>query len=291
MKFKTSAALIVGTLALPLAVMAQNIATVNGKPVPKARVDALLKQATRSGQPVTPELEQQAKDQVVLREIFTQEAEKQGIQNSKEFQDQMALVRQSVLLQTLFQNYAAKVQVTDAEAKAEYDKIKAEQAGQEYHARHILVDNEDEAKKLIAQIKAGAKFEDVAKKSSKDTGSAENGGDLDWAKPTNYVPEFAAAMQKLKPGEMTDTPVKTQFGYHIIKLEDVRAAQFPAFDDVKEKIKENMKGEKVREYQDKLRKSAKTDYKFAEDGAPAARAGAAGRPATPAPATAPAASK
>jgi peptidyl-prolyl cis-trans isomerase C len=284
MKFKTSAALIVGTLALPLAVMAQNVATVNGKPVPKARVDALLKQATRAGQPVTPELEQQAKDQVVLREIFTQEAEKQGIQNTKEFQDQMALVRQSVLLQTLFQSYAAKVQVTDAEAKAEYDKIKAQQAGQEYHARHILVDNEDEAKKLIAQIKAGAKFEDVAKKNSKDTGSAENGGDLDWAKPTNYVPEFATALQKLQPGQMTDTPVKTQFGYHIIKLEDVRAAQFPAFDDVKDKIKENMKGEKVREYQDKLRKAAKTDYKFAEDSpAPAGRA--------PAPATAPAASK
>jgi peptidyl-prolyl cis-trans isomerase C len=281
MNFKTSAALIVGTLVLPLAVMAQNIATVNGKPVPKARVDALLKQATRGGQQITPELEQQAKDQVVLREIFTQEAERQGIQNTKEFQDQMALVRQSVLLQTLFQNYAAKVQVSDAEAKAEYDKIKAEQAGQEYHARHILVDNEDEAKKLIAQIKAGAKFEDVAKKSSKDTGSAENGGDLDWAKPTNYVPEFASAMTKLKPGEMTDTPVKTQFGYHIIKLEDVRAAQFPAFDDVKDKIKENMKGEKVRAYQDDLRKKAKTDYKFAEDGAPAARA-AAGRTATPA---------
>ena len=289
MNFKTSAALIVGTLVLPLAVMAQNIATVNGKPVPKARVDALLKQATRGGQQITPELEQQAKDQVVLREIFTQEAEKQGIQNTKEFQDQMALVRQSVLLQTLFQNYAAKVQVTDAEAKAEYDKIKAEQGGQEYHARHILVDNEDEAKKLIAQIKAGGKFEDLAKKNSKDTGSAENGGDLDWAKPSTYVPEFSAALQKLKPGEMTDTPVKTQFGYHIIKLDDGRAAQVPAFDDVKEKIKENMKGEKVREYQEKLRKSAKTDYKFQEDMPPAQRAQGARPPAAPTPA--PAASK
>jgi peptidyl-prolyl cis-trans isomerase C len=284
MKLKTSAALIVGTLVLPLAAMAQNIAVVNGKPVPKARAEALLKQATRAGQQVTPELQQQANDQVVLREIFTQEAERQGIQNTKEFQDQMALVRQSVLLQTLFQNYAAKVQVTDAEAKAEYDKIKAEQGGQEYHARHILVDNEDEAKKLIAQLKSGAKFDELAKKNSKDTGSAENGGDLDWAKPNTYVPEFAAALQKLKPGEMTDTPVKTQFGYHIIKLEDVRAAQFPNFDDVKEKIKENMKGEKVREYQEKLRKSAKTDYKFADE---MPRPAAAARPATPAPIAAP----
>jgi len=291
MNLKTSAALIVGTLALPLAVMAQNIATVNGKPVPKARVDALVKQATKAGQPVTPELETQAKDQVVLREIFTQEAERQGIQNSKEFQDQLALVRQSVLLQTLFQTYAAKVQISDAEAKAEYDKIKGEQAGQEYHARHILVENEDDAKKLIAQIKAGGKFDELAKKNSKDTGSAENGGDLDWAKPATYVPEFSTALQKLKPGEMTDTPVKTQFGYHIIKLEEVRAAQFPAFDDVKEKLKENMKGEKVREYQEKLRKAAKTDYKFADETPARAPAGAPARAPTPAPAPAPAASK
>ena len=279
MNFKSSIALI-GALVLPLAVMAQNVATVNGKPVPQSRVDALIKTATHGQQQdVPPELKAQAKDQVVMREIFAQEAEKQGIPNTADYKNQLDLVRQTVLINTLFQNFIKTHPVSDTDAKAEYDKIKAEQSGLEYHARHILVDSEDEAKKLIAQIKAGSKFEDVAKKSSKDTGSAENGGDLDWAKPTNYVPEFAAAMQKLKPGEMTDTPVKTQFGYHIIKLEDVRAAQFPAFDDVKEKIKENMKGEKVREYQDKLRKSAKTDYKFAEDGAAPA---AAGRTAAPA---------
>jgi peptidyl-prolyl cis-trans isomerase C len=285
MRLKSSPALVVGALALPLVVLAQNIATVNGKPVPQTRVDALIKQAAK-GQKVTPDLEQQAKDQVVMREIFSQEAEKEGIQNSKDFQDQLALVRQSVLISMLFQKYGAGVAVSDTEAKAEYDKIKAEQGGQEYHARHILVDNEDEAKKLIAQINAGAKFDDLAKKSSKDTGSAENGGDLDWAKPSNYVPEFSAALQKLKPGEMTQTPVKTQFGYHIIKLEDVRQAQFPAFDEVKDKIKDNIRAEKVREFQEKLRKSAKTDYKFADQRpAPAAPATAA------APAPAPAASK
>ena len=270
MNFKSSAALI-AALVLPLSVMAQNVATVNGKPVPMSRVDALIKTATRGGQQeVPPEVKAQAKDQTVLREIFAQEAEKQGIPATADYKAQLELVRQTVLINTLFQNFIKTHPVTDAEAKAEYDQIKAEQSGLEYHARHILVDSEDEAKKLIGQIKAGSKFEDVAKKSSKDTGSAENGGDLDWAKSSTYVPEFSAALQKLKPGEMTDTPVKTQFGYHIIKLEDVRAAQFPNFDDVKEKIKENMKGEKVREYQEKLRKSAKTDYKFAADQAPAA---------------------
>ncbi|MBC7662224.1 MAG: peptidylprolyl isomerase, partial [Caulobacter sp.] len=228
MNFKISAALI-GTLVLPFAVMAQNVATVNGKPVPMARVDALIKTATH-GQEATPEMRQQAKDQVVIREIFAQEAEKQGVAATADYKTQLDLLRQTVLINSLFQNYIKAHPVSDADAQAEYNKIKAEQSGTEYHARHILVDSEDEAKKLIAQIKAGSKFEDVAKKSSKDTGSAENGGDLDWAKPASYVPEFSTAHQGLKMGQMTDTPVKTQFGYHIIRLEDSRTAQFPSYD-------------------------------------------------------------
>jgi peptidyl-prolyl cis-trans isomerase C len=274
MNFKSSAA-ILGTLVLPFAVMAQNVAVVNGKPVPVARVDALIKTATH-GQEAPPELKAQARDQVVMREIFAQEAEKQGIPNTPDYKTQLELVRQTVLINTLFQNFIKAHPVSDAEAQAEYNKIKAEQSGQEYDARHILVDNEDEAKKLIAQIKAGAKFEDVAKKNSKDTGSAENGGDLGWAKPQSYVPEFATALQGLKKGEMTETPVKTQFGYHIIRLDDTRAATFPSFDEVKDKVKQQMEQVKLQEYQEKLRKAAKTDYKFAAEqqqapGAPAAK--------------------
>ena len=283
MNFKSSIALI-GALVLPLAVMAQNVATVNGKPVPQSRVDALIKTATHGQQQdVPPELKAQAKDQVVMREIFAQEAEKQGIPNTADYKNQLDLVRQTVLINTLFQNFIKTHPASDADAKAEYDKIKAEQSGLEYHARHILVDSEDEAKKLIAQIKAGSKFEDVAKKSSKDTGSAENGGDLDWAKPTAYVPEFSAALQALKKGQMTDAPVKTQFGYHIIRLEDTRAAQFPNFEEVKDKIKQQMEQVKLQEYQEKLRKAAKTDYKFAAEqqqqapAAPAAPAASAAK--------------
>ena len=272
MNFKSSAAL-VAALALPFAVMAQNVATVNGKPVPTSRVDALIKTAAR-GQEATPEMKAQAKDQVVIREIFAQEAEKQGIANTAEYKAQLDLVRQTVLINTLFQNFIKAHPISDADAQAEYNKIKAEQSGQEYDARHILVDSEDEAKKLIAQIKAGAKFEDLAKKSSKDTGSAENGGDLGWAKPASYVPEFATALQGLKKGQMTDTPVKTQFGYHIIRLEDTRAAQFPSYEEVKDKVKQQMEQVKLQEYQEKLRKAAKTDYKFASDQAPAAPAAA-----------------
>ena len=281
MNFKSSIALI-GALVLPLAVMAQNVATVNGKPVPQSRVDALIKTATHGQQQdVPPELKAQAKDQVVMREIFAQEAEKQGIPGSADFKAQLEMARQIVLINTLFQNFIKTHPVSDTDAKAEYDKIKAEQSGLEYHARHILVDSEDEAKKLIAQIKAGSKFEDVAKKSSKDTGSAENGGDLDWAKPTAYVPEFSAALQALKKGQMTDAPVKTQFGYHIIRLEDTRAAQFPNFEEVKDKIKQQMEQVKLQEYQEKLRKSAKTDYKFAAEQAPAQAPAAPATPAAP----------
>jgi peptidyl-prolyl cis-trans isomerase C len=252
-------------LAVPLLALAQNIATVNGKPVPKARVDVLLQQATKAGQPMAPEMESRARDEVVLREIFAQEAEKKGIPATADFKAQMELLRQTVLIRQLFADYEKTHPGTDAEAKAEYDKVKAQSSGTEYRASHILVDNEDTAKKLIAQIKAGGDFADLAKKNSKDTGSAEKGGDLDFAKPETYVPEFAAALTKLKKGEMTDTPVKTQFGYHIIKLVDTREAKFPSFDEVKPQIMQRLAQIKLQQYQEQLRKAAKTDYKFTSE--------------------------
>ncbi|MCG3188693.1 MAG: putative parvulin-type peptidyl-prolyl cis-trans isomerase [Burkholderiaceae bacterium] len=253
----------IAVLALsPLAALAQNVAIVNGKPVPKARVDTLLNQAVRGGQPRTPELEQRAREEVVLREIFAQEAEKRGVAQSADYRSQMELVRQTVLIRELFEQFKKKNPVTDAEARAEYDKVKAQASGTEYHARHILVEKEDEAKKLIAQIKGGAKFEELAKKNSKDTGSGEKGGDLDFAKPDAYVPEFSKAMTALKKGEMTETPVKTQFGYHIIRLEDTREATFPDFDAVKPQLEQRIAQLKLQKYQEDLRKAAKTDFKF-----------------------------
>ena len=223
----TRLACIAAVALAPLAALAQNVAIVNGKAVPKSRVDVLLNQAARGGQPRTPELEQRAREEVVLREIFAQEAEKKGIPQTADYRTQLELVRQTVLIRELFEDFKKKNPVTEAEARAEYEKFKAQSAGTEYRARHILVENEDDAKKLIAQIKGGAKFEDLAKKNSKDTGSGENGGDLDFAKPDAYVPEFSKAMTSLKKGEMTEAPVKTQFGYHIIRLDDVREAKFP----------------------------------------------------------------
>jgi len=243
---------------------AQNIAVVNGKPVPKTRVETLIQQAEKAGQKVSPEMQVQARDQVVLREIFAQEAERRGIQASADYRAQMELARQSILIRQLFEDFKTKNPITDDAAKVEYDKFKAQSAGAEYRAAHILVEKEDEAKDLIKQIKAGAKFDELAKKHSKDPGSGANGGDLDFAKPDAYVPEFSQAMTKLKKGEMTETPVKSQFGFHIIRLDDTREAQFPAFDDVKGQIKQRLEQVKVQQYQEDLRSKAKTDYKFGQ---------------------------
>jgi len=257
------------SLAAPL-VSAQNIAIVNGKAVPKARVDAMVEQILKSpqqpGQPPmakTPDLEQKVKDEIVLREILIQEAERRGLQGSADYKSQMELARQSILIRSLFQDFEKKSGTTDAEARAEYDKYKAANGDKEYRARHILVEKEDDAKALIGQLKAGAKFEDLAKKNSKDPGSAENGGDLDWANPGNYVPEFAKALTALSKGQVTDAPVQSQFGFHIIKLEDVRPVQFPAFDEVKAQIVQRNNQAKVAKFREDLKKAAKTDYKFA----------------------------
>ena len=251
------------TALLPAAATAQNVTTVNGKPVPKARVEALIQQVTKSGQQQrSPELEAQVRDEIVRREIVTQAAEARGIPQSSEFKSQMEQARQMLLERGLMEDFRAKNPVSDADAQAEYDKFKAANGGNEYRARHILVEKEEDAKALIAQIKAGGNFEELAKKNSKDTGSAEKGGDLDFANPNNFVPEFSKAMTALQKGEMTQEPVKSQFGFHIIKLEDTRAATFPAFDDVKAQIKQRIEQQKGAEYQRGLIEKAKTDYKF-----------------------------
>ena len=250
--------------AWPLAALAQNITTVNGKPVPKARADALMSQATKQGgQAKTPELETQVRDEVVLREMFMQEAEKRGMAQSTEYKTQMELARQTILIRELFNDFNKKNPVTDGEIQAEYDKFKGQASGTEYRARHILVEKEDDAKGLIAQIKGGASFEDLAKKNSKDPGSGQNGGDLDFANPGSYVPEFSQALFKLKKGEMTEAPVKSQFGFHIIRLEDTREAKFPPLEEVKPQIQQRLNQMKMAKFRDEIRAKAKTDYKFA----------------------------
>ncbi len=250
-------AALLATLA-PLA-LAQNVAIVNGKAVPKARVEALALQLSRSGRPVTPEMQGQIREEVIAREVFMQEAEKLGLSATDNFKTQMELARQAILIGELFADFQKKNPVSDADIQGEYDKFAAANSSKEYKARHILVEKEAEAKAIIASLKKGGKFEDIAKKSSKDTGSRANGGDLDWANPSGYVPEFAAAMTKMNKGQLTDVPVKTQFGYHIIRVDDIRTAKLPPFEELKPQISQQIQQQKLGAFQQGLREKAKVE--------------------------------
>jgi peptidyl-prolyl cis-trans isomerase C len=252
-------ALVALTAALSPSVMAQNVAIVNGKAIPKDRLEALAQQVARSGRPVTPDMQGQLREEVIAREIFTQEAQARGLDATDDYKTQLELTKQSILIRELFADVQKKNPVTDAEVKAEYDKFAAANSGKEYRARHILVEKEDQAKDIIAKVKKGAKFEDLAKKLSKDPGSGANGGDLDWANASSYVKEFAEALVGLTKGKMTETPVKSQFGYHVIRLDDVRDAQLPKFDDVKPQISQQLMQQKMAKFQEELRSKAKVE--------------------------------
>jgi len=253
------AAVAAATLGLAMPASAQNLAIVNGKPVPKARYDALMAQLQRAGRAVPPQMEDQIKQEVIAREVFMQEAQKRGLDATDDYKTQLELARQTILIRELFADYQKKNPVSDAEVQAEYDKFAAANGGKEYHARHILVENEADAKQIIADIKKGKKFEDIAKAKSKDPGSAPHGGDLDWATAASYVPEFSQAMIKLGKGQMTQEPVKTNFGWHVIRVDDIRDAQLPKLEEVKPQIKQQLEQQKLAKFQEELRASAKVE--------------------------------
>ncbi|HZY18519.1 MAG TPA: peptidylprolyl isomerase [Ramlibacter sp.] len=259
MKKHLLAAVAAAAVCATLPAFAQNVAIVNGKAVPKARVDLLASQIAKSGRPVTAEMNDQIKDEVIAREIFMQEAQKRGLDASDDFRSQMELARQTLLIRELFADYQKKNPVTDADIQAEYDKFAAANGGKEYRARHILVENEKQARDIIAGLKKGQKFEDVAKKQSKDPGSGANGGDLDWANAASYVPEFSQALIKLNKGQLTQEPVKTQFGWHVIRLDDVREAQLPKLEEVKPQIAQQLQQQKLAKFQQDLRTTAKVE--------------------------------
>jgi peptidyl-prolyl cis-trans isomerase C len=257
MKFSLSGLTAAALIATAPLAMAQNIAIVNGKAVPSSRVAVLEQQITASGRQVDDATRAQIKEEVILREVFMQEAVKRGVAGTADYKNQMELARQTILIRALFADYQKKNPVTDAEIKGEYDKFSAANGGKEYRARHILVEKEDEAKAIIVAIKGGAKFEDQAKAKSKDPGSGANGGDLDWANAASYVTEFSEAMLKLDKGQMTDAPVKSQFGFHIIRVDDVRQAKLPSFEELKPQIAQQMQQQKLAEFQKSLREKAK----------------------------------
>ncbi|WP_296949669.1 peptidyl-prolyl cis-trans isomerase [uncultured Massilia sp.] len=236
---------------------AQNLAVVNGKAIPSSRADAIVKQVVAQGQGTdSPQLRDAIKKDLIAREVMMQEALKQGYDKNPEVKTALENARQTIVVNALARDYITKHPVTDAEIKAEYDRFTKQTGDKEYHVRHILVENEADANAIIAKIKGGAKFEDLAKQ-SKDTGTANNGGDLDWATPSSFPPEFAAGFTSLQKGQVTDKPVKTQVGYHVIKLDDVRAAKLPTLDEVKPQISDALSQQKLAAYQEEMVKKAK----------------------------------
>jgi peptidyl-prolyl cis-trans isomerase C len=235
---------------------AQNAATVNGKAIPAARVDQMVKQVVAQGQqPDSPQLREMVKKELIGREVMLQEADKQGYGKKPDVTAAIDNARQSIIINAMLADYVKKNPVSDAEIKAEYDKYKAAMGGTEYHSRHILVATEQEAKDIIAKLKGGAKFEELAKV-SKD-GSANNGGDLGWMTPGKLVKPFADAMVALKNGEITQTPVKTEFGYHVIKMEESRPVKLPTLEEVKGQVAEALQQRKIVAYREELVKKAK----------------------------------
>ena len=257
MTFKPARLLIALLAVAAVPVFAQNVAVVNGKAIPTSRVDAVVKQVVAQGQqPDSPQLREAIKKDLIGREVLMQEAESKGFAKDAAVKQQIENARQAIVINALVGDYLKKNPVSDADIKAEYDRFVAQTGDKEYHVRHILVGTEAEAKDIIAKLKGGAKFEDLAKQ-SKDTGSADNGGDLDWAAPSSFPKVFSDAFVKLQKGQVTDIPVQTPNGFHVIKLDDTRAAKLPTLEEVKPQIAEALQQKKLQAYQEDMIKKAK----------------------------------
>ncbi|MEW6120632.1 MAG: peptidylprolyl isomerase [Pseudomonadota bacterium] len=238
---------------------AKPLAVVNGKEIP-ALYGELVKREMAQGQPATPELDTRVRESLINLELLSRAAIDKGIDKQPNLAAAMDIRRKDMLAKAYLEDYVKSHPVADSEIAALYEKAKAEPAQTEYRARHILVKTEAEAKKIIADLgKKKLKFDDLAKKLSKDPGSAKNGGALDWADRGAYVKEFSDAMAALKKGETTKTPVKTQFGYHIIRLDDVRTAELPPLDAVRGEIVKQIQQQRVRDAISAARAGAKIE--------------------------------
>jgi len=235
------------------------VATVNGVAVPQSRMEFMMEQQRGRGSPDNQQTRSMMREELINREVVTQEAQKSGLAKSREVQAQMDIARQEILVGAYLRDWVKKHPVSDNEIQQEYERARAQTGDKEYRARHILVDNEDQAKSLIADLNKGAKFDDLAKKNSKDAGSKERGGDLDWNVPAAFDKQFSDAMVKLDKGKFTAAPVQTRFGFHVIQLDDVRPVKFPSMEEVKPRIAQQIQQHKVDELVRGLRAKAKVE--------------------------------
>ncbi|SFU58275.1 peptidylprolyl isomerase [Pseudoduganella namucuonensis] len=252
------ARLLIALLAVVAApAFAQNIAVVNGKGIPTSRVEAVVKQVVAQGQqPDSPQLREAIKKEMLGREVLMQEAEKQGYTKNADVKQALEDARRAIFINALVGDYVKKNPVSDADIKAEYDRFVAQAGTKEFHVRHILTETAAEADAVIAKLKGGAKFEDLAK-DSKDTGSAANGGDLDWATPSSFPKVFSDAFVGLQKGQVTEKAVQTPNGFHVIKVDDIRDAKLPTLEEVKPQVADSLTQKKLQAYQEELVKKAK----------------------------------
>jgi len=231
--------------------------TVNGKPIKQSLIDYVLKDATARGQKVDDNVRNAVTNKMISSELVIQEAQKQGLDKQPDYLAKEELLRRELMVNMFIENFIKKNPVSDAETKAAYEEFKKQVGDKEYRARHILVKTEAEAKDVIAQLAKGADFAKLAKEKSLDPGSKDKGGDLDWFSPAGMVRPFSDAVTKLQKGLYTTVPVQTQFGWHVIKLEDSRTAQPPAYDKVKDGLQKRIQQEKLDKFLADLRNKAK----------------------------------
>jgi peptidyl-prolyl cis-trans isomerase C len=257
---KFAALAILGALAInPAFAEDKSAALVNGVSIPQARIDLRVKAAAAQGQADSPELRKAIREDMINVEVMAQEAAKLGLDKNAEVVQQAELARQSVLVSAFVQDYAKNHPISEDQLKQEYDKLKTKLGNKEYNARHILVETEAEAKNIITLLaKKGNKFEKLAEK-SKDAGSAAKGGSLGWAVPSKFVPPFANALLNLKKGERTKEPVQTQFGWHVIMLDDIRDLKVPSFEELKPQLQQRLQQQSIKKAIDELRAKAKIE--------------------------------
>ena len=220
---------------------------------PQATFDLLLRERMAQGQPDSPELRAAVRDELNTRELLVREARKKNMQNNADVKQQMELAQQTILVRAYVNDWVKSNPVPEAELKKEYEGIKNQIGDREYKVAHILVEKEDEAKQVIADLQKGGKFDEIAKARSKDPGSKDRGGDLDWNAPGGFVKPFSDAMVATPKGKFTPTPVQTQFGYHVILVEDVREAKIPSFDEVKPQLQQRVQAAHLDRYFRELR--------------------------------------
>jgi peptidyl-prolyl cis-trans isomerase C len=232
---------------------------VNGVAIPQSRIDAMNKELTAQGQPDNPERHNAVREELVNREVLAQAALKRGLDKNPDVQAQIDMARQAVLVRALFENEVKQHPISDADLQKQYDQFKGSMGQNEYKVSHILVDKEDDAKAIIAELNRGGDFAKIAKDKSKDPGSKENGGDLDWGPSARYVKPFADAVQSQPKGKVSAAPVKTDFGYHVIRVDDVRPLKVPEFAELKDQFRQRAQQQQIQKMVMDLRSKAKIE--------------------------------